>query len=166
MKEFSKIEIMPYRELLQANIGLSTHRGGPIFPNWDAEVLSRHCRGNRIPVDHLPLKDNIVEELNLSGIWAGAICGHFGHQVSEFSMRIPEAISHNTDTNVLFAARHDSPYKNISSAPTYFRSIIDWFFIQPDRVRIINRPTMISELIVYPQAEMLNGPSPDTMSST
>lgn len=160
MKVFSNIPLLPYEELLQANIGLSTHRGGALFPDWESEVESRHCRGNRQPVDALPSERQCLERWDFSGIWAGPFCGHFGHQIAEFSMRLPEALIDRPETPVIFGLRYGSLVDDIAKSPEYFRSILTWFGIAPGRVRLVNQPTMIAELSVYPQAEMLNGAGP------
>lgn len=160
MQVFSNIPVMPYEELLQANIGLSTHRGGPLFPDWENQLHARHLRGSRQRVDALPSERKCVEDWAFSGVWAGPFCGHFGHQISEFSMRLPQSLVEHPESPVVFGLRYDSQISEFSKLPDYFRSIVGWFGISPDRVKLLKQPTLLAELFVYPQSEMLSGAAP------
>lgn len=160
MKAFQKIAVLPYEELLQANIGLSTHRGGALFPNWEYEREARHCRRNIEPVDHPPAEKACTQVWNMTCTWGGPICGHFGHQIAEFSMRIPEGLAENPDLPVAFGVKYNSPMTDISKLPDHFYSIISWLGVQKEKIRLVTQPTSIAELLIYPQAETLHGTQP------
>lgn len=161
MNHFSNISVVPYTELLNGNIGLSTHRGGPIFPNWDQQLEARHCRNNFVPYDALPIDARPIDRIN-SGIWCGAFCDHFGHQISEFSMRLPRSIGLNSKLPLLYGVRADSGIKSITQTPKYFHDIITWMGGNLEDVVIVSRPTVVTELLVFPQAEVLHGPRPSS----
>lgn len=158
--EFQNVIVTPMTELIQANIGLSTHRGGPIWPNWDKQLKARHYRGD-VPVDHIPYRNKNDSYAYIdSAAWIGPVSEHFGHQIAEFSMRLPQTLIDSPNTKLLFSPKNDKKITCIEESPSYFRAILDWFNVDYDQVVFINEPTLIKNIVVFPQAETLHGDEP------
>ena len=160
---FRDVVIVPYESLLDRFNGLSAHRGGPIWPDWNSQTEARHCR-NAAPIDDQPSQPNAtIETLADPVIWGSAICTHFGHQIADFSTRLLHSKVTHPNAKFLFCAKSGSRIETIEQAPTFFQEILDWYDIAPDRVKIASRPLLAKQLIVAPQAEQLSsyGPSPE-----
>jgi hypothetical protein len=161
VETFRDVVVVPYSDLLDRWRDGEIHRGGPIWPDWEAQVAARHRRGGR-PIDvRLADPEGPVTEAGPMA-WGGAIADAFGHQVADFSTRLLATRRLRPDLPIAFATRPDLGYTDMASAPGYFRAILDWLGVPPERVRVITEPTLVSELIVVPQAEQLSGPGPDT----
>lgn len=159
MLEFDHVIVTPYTELLDTPRGLSYHRGGPHWPDWDGQTTARHLVAGR-PVDVRPKSE--VPEQRLTGplAWGGGIVWHFGHQIADFSMRLLPTLVARPDAVVAFASHPRMGIHAIDSAPTYFQEILNWFGVTPARVVLIDRPTLVEQLFVAPQAEQLSRPNP------
>lgn len=124
-------------------------RAGPIWPEWEAQRLARHCHGREpAPFDAEPAMPARIAETIGEAIWCGPICGHFGHQVADFSMRMVEA-AHLTELPLLFTRNSAFP----GSIPGFFWAILDRFAVPRDRVRIAQDGARVATLHVLPQAE-------------
>ncbi len=157
---FRDVVVVPYSDLLDRWRDGEIHRGGPIWPDWEAQVAARHGRGGR-PIDVRPADPEGPISVAGPMAWGGAIVDAFGHQVADFSARLLATVQARPDLPIAFASRPDLGYVDLASAPGYFRSILEWFGVTPDRVRIITTPTRATELFVAPQAEQLGGPGPE-----
>jgi hypothetical protein len=158
---FDDVVVVPYSDLLDRWRDGEIHRGGPIWPEWEEQVAARHGRGGR-PIDVRP-PDPEVPILDAGPMaWGGAIVDAFGHQVADFSARLLATLQARPDLPIAFASRPDLGYADLASAPGYFRAILEWLGVAPDRVRIVTAPTRPAELFVAPQAEQLSGPGPGT----
>ncbi len=157
---FSGVLISPYSELLESPRGLSDHRGGPHWPDFEQQTTARHCRGGK-PVDAAP--DEVRSEPRMMGemvAWGGPIVTHFGHQVADFSMRLLPTLEQHPGVPIAFSSH---PRMGISSAegvPPFVAGLWQWLGIPPDKVRVIAEPTIVRELVVVPQAEQLGGVGP------
>lgn len=159
LQYFDDVPIMPYTRLLG---GGSPHEGGPVWPDWERQTTARHCRKGQ-PCDHPPIELPIEDILAEPVAWAGPIVPHFGHQISEFSLRILPTLAEWPEAVFAFAA---NPLRKITSpatAPGFFRDILAWFGVAPERTRVLAKPTLAPRLCVAPQAEQLGriGPAPD-----
>lgn len=153
---FDDIVAVPYSNL--HSDGNRGHVGGPVWPDWDEFSLARHFWGAEA-IDERPAPQ--VPEVVLEGgnfFWAGPIQDHFGHQVVEFSMRIPLALLQNPNATLVFSARLGSRNFELATTPPFFRAILDWFGVPPERVLIVDRPTLFRRLHVAPQGERLLRP--------
>ncbi|MBT5338784.1 DUF563 domain-containing protein [Candidatus Falkowbacteria bacterium] len=157
--QFESVVVTPMYELIQANQGLSTHRGGPILPNWDSQIRARHLRGLN-PVDDIPKLDEEPLQQIQAGVWCGPVSNHFGHQISEFSMRLPQSLIDNPDACLIFSVMKDSGIISLDNCPAFFRDILDWFGVKPSQVLIVSKPILVRTLVVFPQAETLRGNEP------
>lgn len=155
---FSDVVVSPYTELLGTPGGLSYHRGGPDWPDWETQTTARHCMVGR-PADTRPQTVRPVEELSIPVAWGGAIYPHFGHQISDFSMRIIPTLSVRDDIPFLFASRPEL-MKTIADAPPFFWSILNWFGVARDKVMFVERPLLAKNILVAPQAEQPGGAAP------
>lgn len=160
MKSYSDLLVVPYAELLDSTRGLADHKGGPVFPDWDSEVASRHCRRGNQPLDVRPAQDTgPVAQLQGTWAWLGPVCHHFGHQLADFSMRIlPSRLSGHAG-GYLAGVRVGQP-ADLASTPAFFRDILDYCAVDPGRVHIVNRATRVEQMLVAPQAETIFGPPP------
>lgn len=157
---FRDVVVVPYSDLLDRWRDGEIHRGGPIWPEWEAQGAARHHRGGRA-VDVRPADPDgpVVEAGPMA--WGGAIADAFGHQVADFSTRLLATMAERPDLPVAFASRPDLGYDDLAHAPAWFGAILAWIGLAPDRMRIITAPTRVSGLYVAPQAEQLSGPGPD-----
>ncbi|WP_176225085.1 glycosyltransferase 61 family protein [Methylomagnum ishizawai] len=159
LQYFDDVPIMPYTRLLG---GGSPHEGGPVWPDWERQTTARHCRKGQ-PCDHppiiLPIEDILAEPV----AWAGPIVPHFGHQLAEFSLRILPTLAEWPDAVFAFAANPPRKITSLATAPGFFREILAWFGVAPERTRVLVKPTLAARLRVAPQAEQLGriGPAPD-----
>lgn len=159
IRTYYNIPVMPYTELLDEQRGLSPHCGGPIWPNWDTSTDVRHLRWGGIPKDKEPSSNtsSTIETITEKMYWCGPIVSHFGHQIADFSSRIPMYDLNDQQAFYCFGVH---PKKmNISSidhAPIFFKEILDWYGISKDKVFIVNKPVIIKELQVVPQQEEIN----------
>lgn len=160
---FEDVPVVPYESLLDRFSGLSVHQGGPIWPDWSAQIEARHCR-NLSPIDDFPdLPENIAEMIEEPVVWGGAICHHFGHQVADFCTRILHAKSVYPDAKFLFAAKSSARIRSLEQTPSFFRALLDWYGLARSQVKIVSQPLLAKHLLVAPQAEQLSnyGPSAD-----
>ncbi|PZO21741.1 MAG: hypothetical protein DCF25_04680 [Leptolyngbya foveolarum] len=158
---FQNVPVVPYESLIDRFNGLSIHHGGPIWPDWSTQTEARHCRDGS-PSDDLPSRPNdIFEKTEDLSIWGGAICTHFGHQIADFSTRILQSKTAYPNAQFLFSAKSDAKITTIEQTPPFFRSILDWYDLKPDQVKIVSQPLLVRQLLVAPQAEQLSncGPS-------
>ncbi len=153
---FENILITPYQHLLERPLGFSAHQGGPLWPNWDHQLEARHCR-NGHPIDDLPtmLHDNNTDSITEPSAWCGAIVNHFGHQIADFSTRILQTRNAYPKIKFLFSSKASKQYTTLAQTPVLFRSLLSWYNLQPDRVKMITQPTSVRDLLVAPQAEQL-----------
>jgi hypothetical protein len=158
--EFTDIPVAPYAELLDSTRGLSDHRGGPVFDDWDAHRHARHCRRDWQPVDVQPaVPTGPIPRLQGCRNWMGPVCHHFGHQLADLSMRILPAMETARGEASLAALRVGSQ-PDLVSTPAFFRDILAWFGVDPARVRLVHQPVCVERLWVMPQSEMIFGPPP------
>ena len=123
--------------------------GGPVY-NKNAPRYVRHSVG-LIPIvfDENSEPKETSDTID-SGVWCGHVSLHFGHMVSDYSMRIAVSAAKHPDKYLLFALQEKI---NINSIPNFFWDIVSSLGAKRENVRFINRPTLVKELIVYPQAE-------------
>ncbi|MEX1294868.1 MAG: hypothetical protein AB1Z67_01725 [Candidatus Limnocylindrales bacterium] len=156
---FHDVVVVPYTDLLDRWRDGEIHRGGPMWPEWERQVGARHRRAGS-PVDVRPAEpEGPIDEAGPMA-WGGAIVDQFGHQVADFSARLLATAQARPDLPVAFASRPDLGYDSVGAAPSYFRALLAWFAIAPERVRVITATTRVAELFVAPQAEQLRGPGP------
>jgi len=155
---FRDIVVTPFSELLDGPKGLSQHRGGPVWPEWEQQTVVRHCR-NRRPIDKKPEElpaDTRLDEVREPLAWCGPIVAHFGHQVADFSTRIPVYQSFlDRDFYYCFAVHPRSKVREIKEAPQFFQDMLEWYDVPRSRVRIIHSPVIARELVCISQQEQL-----------
>jgi hypothetical protein len=100
----------------------------------------------------------VEEEIEELSAWCGPIVKHFGHQIGDFGTRYLHTGSKEKGALMVFSTHERLFGDNI---PKFFWSLMDWYEIERERVKIISRPTLARKLIVAPQAEQLHhiGPS-------
>jgi len=163
IESFRDIIVVPYEVIIQRGSGTPfENKGGPIFPDWDQQISARFCRSGE-PVDMPPEAPNsISQRINTSAVWCGPYYSHFGHQIADFSTRILQGVTLYPDARFLFAPAIDSGIKTLDDTPPFFRAMLDWYGVPADQVTLITEPTMVSELLVPPQAEQLFNVGPSS----
>ncbi len=157
---FDGVLISPFSELLASPRGLSDHRGGPHWPDFEQQTTARHCRGGT-PVDaepHEPLPQPGTVDERVA--WGGPIVHHFGHQIADFSMRLLPTVTRHPPMPIAFSSDPRMQITSVDEVPVFVKSVWKWFGIPLERVRLITEPTVVRELLVEPQAEQLDGPGP------
>lgn len=148
---FDDIVVVPFSNLHDG--GKRGLVGGPIWPDWDAVSPARHFWAAEVVDDRPPPQAPEAVREGGDFFWAGPIHDHFGHQVVEFSMRIPLTLQVNPAATLVFSARLGSRNFDLAETPAFFRAILDWFGVPPERVLIVDRPTLFRRLHVTPQGE-------------
>jgi hypothetical protein len=92
--------------------------------------------------------------------WGGGIDHQFGHQIADFSTRLLPTMLARPELPIAFSAKPESGYHTLATTPDFFRAILAWFGLPPERLHLVNEPTTVGELFVAPQAEQLEGPGP------
>lgn len=153
---FEDVPIVPFARLPYKNPGRTPFQGGPCWPEWDRQTVARHCQRG-VPVDTRP--EDAACELTLDEpvAWAGAATAHFGHQVADFSTRILPTLREWPEATFAFAVRTGDGINSLAETPRFFREILEWFSVPPERVRILSRPTLARRVLVAPQAEQVLG---------
>lgn len=167
--------IVPFSELLDHPRGLSEHKGGPIWNVWDITNNLRHKRVDYVDVlPENPMDDEIENEVRTL-FWCGAVAehynhqtgrldAHFGHQIADFTSRIPAYLEYQRKTGIdayyCFAVRENSEIKSLADTPRFFQQIMDWFDLAPNKIIFVHKPICAKSLLVTPQLEPLNPDSP------
>jgi hypothetical protein len=133
-------------------------QGGPIWPEFDAQVAARFCRDG-IACDDRPGRPARTWPLRQPAVWGGFIAPHFGHLVAEHLTRLPQSLRDRPDDLCLFTA---IPGAEAETLPGYVWDVIDWLGLDRDRVHLVRRPLLVAELRVAAQGDMLGGISPST----
>ena len=126
-------------------------RGGPIWPDFETQVAARHCRGG-IPSDSQPKRPARMRPLKRHAVWGGFLAPQFGHLVSEHLTRLPQSLRDRPDDLYLFTVM---PGTTPETLPGYIWDVLDWYGVKRDRIRLVLRPFLASELRVAAQGEML-----------
>ena len=151
--------VVPYEDLLDKPNGRTQHKGGPIWRNWRKNNMLRHRRLNFEDARPTTPKSVVVTE-NTPLLWCGAIVDHFGHQIADFTSRIPAykmylARHEKVKANFCFAVKYNSNITSVSDAPSYFRQILSWFDIPENKVKIVSKSIRAKTLLATPQLELL-----------
>ena len=125
--------------------------GGPIWPDFAAQVDARHCRGE-VPVDHAPARQEPVARIDGSAVWGGFLDRHFGHLVAEHLPRLPVSLRERPDDLYLFTIE---PHLTEADLPAHIWDLLAWYGLPRAQVRIVTEPLRAATLHVAPQAEML-----------
>jgi hypothetical protein len=160
-QSFHDVTIVPFSELLDEPTGGSNHRGGPAWPAFDDQVLARHCRGG-LPIDSEPACDGPAPGVAGAVAWGGPIVRHYGHQLADFAMRLLHTVALRPDLPVVFATKPQYGIDTFSKAPAFVGAILDWLQVPEDRRLLVTEPTRAAEIVVFPQAEQIQGPGPQT----
>ncbi|MEA5411771.1 glycosyltransferase family 61 protein [Synechococcus sp. BA-120 BA3] len=162
IRSFNDLRIAPFSALLDSQIGLPDHQGGPDFDNWDYEIETRHCRYGRSPIDTKP-KPPIKDPEYVKGEFGyiGPCCLHFGHQVADFSMRILPTLATGFEGKLIVGTKQSGP-SEFHETPTFFRQIISWFDITSERILLPKADSIFEKVYIAPQAETIFGPVPST----
>ncbi len=157
---FTNVCVGPTEAILQKPVG-SLFRGGPMWPDFDEQIIARQCRGREIKVvDDKPTFDTSTSIYVDAGIWCGPIVFHFGHMIADFGMRV--ALSANLDPALplVFSGFDLAAKRSMQEPPSYFWAMIDHLKIDRKRIFVVRQPTLFRKLYVYPQAERMYGPVP------
>ncbi|MCU0902520.1 MAG: glycosyltransferase family 61 protein [Tabrizicola sp.] len=150
---FSDVPVMPFQRLWEHD-----PQGGPLWPDFERQTTARFCRKDGVPVDVPPTLEPCQSEIKEASVWGGYIHPHFGHLVSEHLTRVLPSIHARPNDLVLFMTEQGRAPETI--AP-YFYDILQWYGLPRERIRIISQPTMVRQLSVVPQGEVLWGKAPD-----
>jgi len=149
---FSKILVLPYKGLLSEG----PIQGGPLWPEFASRSWERHWRFRRI-ADNDPSDEfgSLFKTDELSGTWiyGGAMVSHFGHQIAEFMHRIPIGWSGKVD-GVLFSSLTSGRKVLV---PSFVKDCIKFMVGRELPIRLIERPTIVDNLLVFPQGSHWGG---------
>lgn len=155
MYKYRNIVVTPYEELMDTPRGLSFHKGGPIWPNWN-ENENRHRIGS-VFTDIRPeirISESDLEVISDDLYWCGAIVNHYGHQIVDFLSRVLSYKEILKKRGMLcFSVHPRSGITSIKEAPVFFKYMLDWFGIPYQKIRIVSKPIMAKVLYSTPQNE-------------
>ena len=140
---FHDVVVSPFSELLEASEGRSDHRGGPDWPDWNAQSETRHQRPGR-PVDERPAHAPAEQRIEQPIAWGGPIDRHFGHQIADFSMRLISTMADDPAAIVAFASQPRLGWTSMSDTPAWAQEIIDWLGVPKTQRRLITQPSCTS----------------------
>lgn len=145
LTKFTDIPVVPAHSETQMVLS-----GGPVWPNWDAQIALRHQRSG-LAVDPQPPVDRAaLSPCDEPAIWGGHIVDHFGHFLAEHGTRLLCAARMRPDLQVLMTL---APNLNPQTVPAFFWQILNWYGIPPRRVRFVTTPMLLRELWAIPMAE-------------
>ena len=159
--EFADVRVGPIELALDGPLFGSLFRGGPVWPDFERQVLARHCRGAvPRPVDDRPRRDTPeARKVYPRAVWCGPVVGHFGHMIADFGMRIAAAAHFEPDAHFLFSGRPED-WPGLLRPPRVFYDLLQVWGLPLERVRVLRQPAHARSLVVYPQAERLGGGAP------
>ena len=150
---YRDVTVVPFTSLLLHRIGLPRHEGGPIWPDWDDKPLARYFR-NSCPADTRPKFEVPEVDVRLEGCyWIGPIWPHFGHVVADYTTRTLPTLAENHKAVLVFSVMTGSGIVSWQDTPTFFRDVLCWYGVPPERVLIVSRPTRFRMLHVVAQPE-------------
>lgn len=152
--EFEDVVISPFEHLLDQRLGGLAYRGGPRWPDWDAQHDARHCR-NLEPIDEEPATIEPAGVIEETLTWGGPIVDHFGHQVADFSTRLLPALAEDPGANFAFASSERVGIHSMAEAPGWVLDIYDWLGVAPARRIFVDKPVLTRRLRVAAQGEQL-----------
>lgn len=148
--DFKNIVVTPMQHVLEGRG--KTHVGGPNWPDWSKSATYRVFRGLS-PVDTPPSFAKSEETITERSFWIGPIVNHFGHAIADFYTRILPALAACEQCPLVFAAHRQRPLASFEDSPPLFKAILEWYRICPQRVHIVNTPTLFRELATVAQPE-------------
>lgn len=156
---FEEILVMPFTGLLGKGMRGQAHTGGPVWPCWSKPGAERYWQvqnGEHRPADRKPQSRSPERHVqDKPCFWIGPLCPwHFGHQIRDFLSRLPLTLKTCEQSRLVFAVLEDHGPIRIEDAPEFFRGILAWFGVLEERVIIVSKPTLFSELRVLPQGEV------------
>lgn len=125
--------------------------GGPIWPDWDNAILARHRRDGEVS-DLRPQPGPVAHTLSGDYVWGGQLIPHFGHLISEQTMRLAQSAQDRPDDPALFILQKNIPEQGV---PGFVWSVLDWLGYPRSKARIVKETTKVDRLWVAEQAEML-----------
>lgn len=151
---YEDITVVPMAEMFQGP--RETTKGGPVWPDWDAQPRSRHYRDG-LTADVRP-EDAAPEATIDDGrpyFWIGAIVDHFGHFLAEFATRILPTITACPEAVLVFTGHVDYPFLKYERSPPFVKALLAWYDVPEERVLVVDRPTRFRKLSVVPEPEVL-----------
>jgi hypothetical protein len=159
---FENVLVGPTEEILKAPSG-SLFKGGPLWPDFDMQLEARHCR--ELKIKAVDSKPNFNEDATCcikEAFWCGPIVNHFGHMIADFGTRLAQSAYFHPEVTLIFSIHVQTKKNTVISPPNYFWEMIDHFRIQRNRIFFANQVIFVRKLHVYPQAERIRGPVPDS----
>lgn len=147
--------LMEFKNLL---IGPARNRNTPgvRWPEFHSQTHARLNRRGRPVCAPSDQDEEGAEVIDAPVIFGGLYENHFGHLIAETVPRLPQALAEWPDLPVVFnRMRGDT-----GPAPSaMFRAVMDWLNIPLERLRFVERPTLLREVHVAAQGEHLDGPA-------
>ncbi|MCP9886299.1 glycosyltransferase family 61 protein [Synechococcus sp. ATX 2A4] len=146
------VKISPFDSLIHL-VGSELHKGGPLWNDWDNCLYQRHWRG-RNRVDTMPqLLDYTSSSLNLdTGYWCGPITKHYGHQIAEFTTRLPVYLGlHSPSEPLIFGIKRNAMPQSI---PSFMKQLLVYFQIPWQNIHLCNSSISVKKLKWTPQQEI------------
>jgi hypothetical protein len=137
MQLFRNVPVVP---VSQARRSVPT--GGPIWPDFSAQVRARHCRDGR-PSDRMPRPPAWTLPVSEPAVWGGFLIRQFGHLVAEHLTRLPQSLRDRPEDLYLFTV---APGDDRDRLAGHIWELLDWHGVPRDRLRIVTRPVLARDL--------------------
>lgn len=148
----------PFSGIMDNPRGGAFHQGGPIWDDWDNAGRKRYLNRDK-PEDQLPdVYEEPIKFFDGTAAWLGPQFPHFGHLISDAATRF-FATSRYSEIETYIIGDKATNLNGALRKTT--RDILEWFNIDPSKVWVASRPTMVKTVFTLPQAEQrdLIGPS-------
>lgn len=153
---FTDVDVAPTQELMKV-FGGPIFIGGPAFPDFESQVLARHCYGAEPrTMDERPREMADPKETIEVAVWCGPTVHHFGHTIADFGTRVRLSAFLIPDAPLLFSV----PENDVENVPSYFWHVLTLLGVDHARIRLVSEPLHVKTLLVFPQAERLGGGGP------
>ncbi len=152
---FRNIEVVPTANYIAMNNFVD---GGPVWPEFDRQTAVRHRYwGEFLDVAPQPVAGPHLR-LSRPCIWGGYARNHFGHTIAENNTRVLWSIVQRPDDLVLFVTQPEGRGR----LGDFFWVVNAWYGLPRTRIRLVDKPLMVADLRVMPQAEHLpDAPPPE-----
>lgn len=144
---FRDIEVVPGHSFRLRSILVD---GGPVWPDFDRQTIVRMMRRGKYVDEPVPASGGPQEVITRPAVWGGYAIPHFGHLIADHLTRVLEGRVNRPDDLFLFVLR---PGGAVQDVPEVFWQIVGWYGLRRDQVYFVTRPTLVSELRCFAQAE-------------
>ena len=162
--DFSNMPCLAFRHPLVGAPGVG-FQGGPVILG-ETHRLLRHTRYGE-PVDWFDGRVSVDERLQGDYVYLGPVYHHFGHVMAEMVHRIlPSKAATVGRTWLMLSTLGDEVTKSTSDLAGFMREVLGFFDIDPTRVHILSRDSIVERLHIAPMgSDFGRGPKKEYLAA-